>query len=500
MSSAYLPPEPARNQFALTAQATNIPGWRRLRLGQRVYLSHHPHLDVYRVKRGTRSLTLLGLMVDWREPWRAPRQVVEHLLDNAATLEQCLEATEELCGRWVLVYQEGDSLTLFHDASGSRQVCFAGGPEPGELCCASEPGLLARLAGLVPDAEAAVFYRDYAARNPEYWYPGDRLPLDGARVLLPGHMLDLASGQVRRYWPNRQRTALSDAEVAERVALRLEGSLRAACAHYELALGLSAGWDSRVVLAACREVRDRIAVYSARRHDMSRLHPDVVLPLALARRLGLHHHQITQRATASRQILHLLQQHTLQPHAFFAPAMEAEQRYFQCRRVAILGNVSEVAKRPGGGWLARLNERVEHLSLTGRTISSGELADIVGMGRSGFVTRAFDDWLAGVGDDCGYKLSDLFYLEQGCGRRLASVFTEFEFAWRDIFLPFNCRALLTDLLSAPEEGRHGPRYELYRSIIGRLWPEVLSEPVNPPPPAASFARRISKRVARHFSG
>jgi hypothetical protein len=500
MKSDYLPPEPGRNQFALTARATDIPGWCQLRLGERLYLSHHPHLNVHRATRGTRSLTLLGLIVDWRDPLCGPGQVVERLLESATNLADCLRGTEELCGRWVLIYQDGDKQVLFHDVSASRQVCFAGGAQGAEFCCASEPGLLARLAGLATDPEAMAFYREYSGRNAEYWYPGDRLPVEHARVLLPGHTLDLSSAQVRRYWPHSQRAVFSDAEVSERVAIRLAGFLRAASEHYDLALGLSAGWDSRVVLAGCRDIRDRVAVYSAQRHDMSRQHPDVALPEALAVRLGLDHHRVTQGAAASPQILSLLRQHTLQPHTFFAPAMEAEHRYFQYRRVAILGNVSEVAKRPGGGWLASMNERVEQLSSRGQTISSDELAEFVGMGRSPFVLQAFDEWLADIGDGCGYKISDLFYLEQGCGRRLASAFTEFEFAWRDIFLPFNCRALLTDLLSAPEEGRCGPRYELYRMIIRRLWPETLGEPVNPPPPPASLARRIGKRVVRHLSG
>jgi acetyltransferase-like isoleucine patch superfamily enzyme len=50
---------------------------------------------------------------------------------------------------------------------------------------------------------------------------------------------------------------------------------------------------------------------------------------------------------------------------------------------------------------------------------------------------------------------------------------------QEVFCPFNCRSLLIDLLSTDRIYRDHDEPKVYREIITRLWPEVLSEPINP---------------------
>jgi hypothetical protein len=78
---------------------------------------------------------------------------------------------------------------------------------------------------------------------------------------------------------------------------------------------------------------------------------------------------------------------------------------------------------------------------------------------------------------------------------------EFDNAWRDVVTPFNCRALLTMLLGVDERSRRAPRYAFFRRMIQRLWPETLSEPVNPARPngfAVRAARRMRRLMVRYF--
>lgn len=53
---------------------------------------------------------------------------------------------------------------------------------------------------------------------------------------------------------------------------------------------------------------------------------------------------------------------------------------------------------------------------------------------------------------------------------------EFDTAWRDILTLYNCGALLVTMLSVDEPLRHEA---LYLRVIERLWPDVLTAPINP---------------------
>ena len=68
-------------------------------------------------------------------------------------------------------------------------------------------------------------------------------------------------------------------------------------------------------------------------------------------------------------------------------------------------------------------------------------------------------------------------------------------AWKEVLFPFNCRRLLIDLLSVSAVDRMPPNYPFYKDLIGHMWPELLSEPINPVP-KISMASRIVNKLKR----
>jgi len=89
----------------------------------------------------------------------------------------------------------------------------------------------------------------------------------------------------------------------------------------------------------------------------------------------------------------------------------------------------------------------------------------------------------------------LFHWEQRIGSYLSAGFLEFELVWRDIFLPYNCRSLICDILACDESKRARGNFELYRDILTRLSPDLLHFPVNPLPRPSALAR-IRNRLRR----
>ena len=251
-----------------------------------------------------------------------------------------------------------------------------------------------------------------------------------------------------------------------------------------MALGLTAGWDSRTVLAASREIQSELVAYSSRQPSMKADDADLVVPTKIARALNLKHELIEPPDSADEDLNALLKQHTWRPHPRFAAGMQAEYERFELAKVAMLGVGGEFSKAP-----------YRHM-VTDEFSPSGEsLAGLVGMSTEKFAIEAFDEWLAGLPTEYEYNVFDLFHWEQRIGSYLSAGFLEFELVWRDIFLPYNCRSLICDILACDESKRARGKFELYRDILTRLSPDLLHFPVNPVPRPSALAR-VRNRLRR----
>ena len=477
------PGPPRRSQFLLGPHYLKSESWWRFDLGPSLKLSVQADLEVQQAEGETCRLTLLGFMLNWLQPESSNSDVLNNLAAVSTSLDNCIKETFDLGGRWILIYQDNKEAGIFHDAGGLRQICYAKAAGE-ELWCASQPDLLAEAAALHPDSIALEFIDAMAERNPEYWWPGNRLPFQNAKILLPNHYLNLDDGRCQRYWPVTVQEHLPMDEVCRRAGDKLKGVIRAAANRFDLALGLSAGWDSRLLLAAAREVRDKLEIYTVQTARQGNRHMDVAVPRKLTHRLGLKHTQIVHRERESSRFSEMFNAHTWRPHSRFAAGVEADFEKYRYSRVAVIGNFSEVAKLP------YKMERKQN-----NVLSGNRLAHLIRMGDQAFAAKALDEWLATINVSSGYQTLDLFYWEQRIGRWLAANCIEYDFGWKDVLVPFNIRSLICDLLACDEHYRNPSGPELYVAIIKLLWSDVLSEPINPRE-CPTIWQRLQRRMKR----
>jgi len=143
-----------RRQFVLGPRfPEDRPGWTRLEVAPHLRLGVHPDLPVTHLADGSRSVTLLGYLLDPARPAATDAALLEGLLPGPGRgVRQGPERTAALGGRFALLLRDGDEALLFHDACGLRQVYWA--EADGAAWAASQPGLLARELGLARDPEA----------------------------------------------------------------------------------------------------------------------------------------------------------------------------------------------------------------------------------------------------------------------------------------------------------------------------------------------------------
>jgi hypothetical protein len=441
--------------------------WQQVRVGEALHLIAHPHLPVEQAINASVSATLIGYQLDPHNPQASNKDILNSLISSVARGGDLFEFVYPLGGRWVLLVDDGQGVRLLGDAAGLRQVFYSDMQKTGELWCASQPGHIASALALEMDPEAVNSIAWSQAQSPESWWPGDSSPYREVRRLLPNHYLELQTGSVRRFWPCQRLQRHTPEEAETRLAETLTGMMQSAASRFDLAVAISAGWDSRLVLAASRSIAGNLTFYTGKRPDMEWTHRDVQVPARLLAKLGLRHDIIEHGTEVTPEFAEAFSNNAPFTHSCRMAPLQSELNYYGRHKVGVTGNVSEVV---------RCNYR--RPSKAGQEVTAEYLMTVTGI-KHPFAERHFKSWLAEAGDPLGYHILDLFHWEQRSGSWFASNTLEFDLTWQDIFIPLNCRQLLADMLAVDEKFRRRPDYQLYRQLMVKLWPEVLSEPINP---------------------
>lgn len=458
-----------RRQYILSPRPLDqFPSWRRVALGAGLHLTVHPDLEISRATRGGRSLTLLGFAVDPARPAADDAGVLAALLDCVEGGGDLFDATDRLGGRWVLIVEDGAHAILFADAAGQRQVAWTE-RAPGEVWSASQPGLLAEVLALPVDPGAEAFLRSFVPGRHTgiAWLPGDATLHAGVRALLPNHYLDLRSARATRCWPRADLPATGRRAALAESAATLHALMDAVARRRQLMPAVTAGWDSRLVLAASRRSAERTFYFSTLSADKPEGSLDIAVPARLLARLGLEHELLDARDEVDEGMA-----------AIFRRNVRPAYQPYDAVAQAVLDGTPEAGVIVSGdaGEIPRLTD------LSGRW-DKGEVTahDLAALGRlpaHEFALGALDRWLADArAGRRNVPLSALFAWEQEAGRQQVSLVSQLDIA-RDTFAPCNCRSLLATLLGVPARERRAPTYYLFRSLIGRLWPDALREPIN----------------------
>jgi hypothetical protein len=460
------------NQFILGPSfAERLTGWQRLEVAGRLKLTAHPALACTKAADGAREVVLIGHILDPHNVDETNDDIVRGLLRCFTSREALIKATERLGGRWLLIASSPGDSFLFHDAMGLRQAFYSELSDTGSLWVVSQPGLAAEVMSLTPDS-LALDYMDSQTfrRTSEHRFPGTASTFKEIQHLLPNHWLDLQSGKSQRYWPASPLIRLMPNEAIDRLLLLLSEQIGAAANRFDLALSLTAGLDSRLVLAAARTVVDRLSIVTIRQGRMPDGHADIAIPARLLKRLGLSHEIVRASSSMTPEFSLQFKENVYLAHDHYGHDAEAILQRFSRTKAALTGSAAEVGRTPFRGKLPL----ADYVKFTPELLAWLEYGST-----HPFLVAHFREWLADAGQQKFVKLLDLFEWEQDYGNWLAMTQLEFDVAWREIFTPYNCREVLATMLAVDERYRKPPDFLLFRSAIQKAWPELLIEPINP---------------------
>ena len=472
-----------------------LVSWPRLELQNGLMVQHHPLLSGLQKKQGDRSVTLLGFALAAARPAWTHADILAHLLDSAESLDDLFAETELLSGRWVLVYENPGRSVLLHDAAGLRTVVHTL-PKSGETWCASQTSLLANQLNLTPEARAVDFWDVLGRKIPTHIraWPGAGTAFAELRALLPNHYLDLRSREAVRYFPNARLEPIGKDEAVELIVAQLRASVAAVHRDHSVFQQITAGLDSRTMLAASREFRDTTTYFTCLwptlEPGMTERHPDIAVPRSLLAELGLRHTRYDCPSELSEPGFAIAYERadTL-PIRELGPPAHALAQVLPGDAMVINNNLGEL----GRCYL--------HPVAYPASVSLSTLCNMhwTGMQDHPYLIAHLGAWMEEANAACGrlgYRMLDLFHWEMKAGRRVSRGLLHLDLA-HDTFSPFNCRWLQRHYLAVPEMFRRpATGLALQHEVIRAMWPETLARAINPRKPG-DRVRRVLRRARRH---
>lgn len=448
-------------QFLLTT-ATSFPysNWNKFSLSDYT-LYTHPNLLVTYQKRDERELYLIGYAFDYGKPACTNEEIVNSILDIGSDIEEVIKQSDNYTGQFIILYKEGSELFLFNDACAQREVYYT----HDFAAIGSQPALIEKVGEIeaYAEGEEAEFYHSSLFQKKRLFIGAETHKKNVAH-LRPNHLLNFSKQKQLRFFPYKAVERKPLEKVANEVAGMLRGYLRAIAMRYQIALPVTAGYDSRVLFGASLGVDCRYFVF--KHNKLNESHPDIYIPKKLLSAYGKELEVITYKKELDPELLKIHQQSI----DFYRPANSAitfngYKEYFK-DYIVLNGNLSEIAR----GFYGKFGK-----------IEGDDLAFFNGVESFPYARKVYQNWLLDnkvIFQKNGYPLLDMFYWEEKMGNWAAKGKTE-ALLGTEFFSPFNSRKMMVLLLSVDSKYRDFHRNKLFNQILLNLSPDLLKVPINP---------------------
>lgn len=474
-----IPEEMFAGQFILCHQHKSVPdGWtihkhRNYCLGVQYRL---PVIDL---------LAANGAFVGWLLGW--PISAEGRLLSNgeSAVLVSRMDASAdefeaelyEFGGRFVAIcFLEGAS-RLYLDPCGSLAAVYSRAHE-----------IVASTSTLIPECEKTQENQEligaFGLPEKNSWFPFGLTSRFGVERLVPNHYLELNNWQTVRHWPKNDLMADSDVEdTAATVSKVLKRHIGAVADEYTPYASLTAGRDSRMLLACSREHLDRIEYFTLA-GPLKAWRDDTEVASRIASRFGLSHKTLPSRDPTAEE---LAQWSRITGHC-----LGGWDRRFALALWALRGDAPLLSGQAGDVvrgyyWRGRYGERDR--------IGPAEIVKELRLPVVRETERRAAQWLETLPISNAIIAMDLLYVEQRLGcwagpREYGVPCIPF------LLYPFCHRRIIEALVRLPKAAKANKMVE--ERLIRREWPDLLALPFNTPTGVRGLFQRIQDAAGRRW--
>ncbi|WP_026972823.1 hypothetical protein [Aliagarivorans marinus] len=429
-----------QGQYIAGREASPIEGWKHACFGD-ISFSFHPDLPYIEVfKNGS----LCGVVLGWLITPSGERIETVTIAHN----EDIVNTIFTYGGRWVLVTEEH----VYPDPTASQPIVYS---------CSSR--VFASSTELIQAPYDDELVDSINVVRGDNWYPFGLTPKLGVKRLLPNHKLNLSD------FSEERTTITNTPENIDDVVSNSISTVQSFAEFFKeqgLFVGLTAGIDSRVLLAGLRgKLSLNVEFWTAKSVALANI-IDITTAKALAKRFNLTHKVVFPVHTEQRHIDNWLKR---------TGYVRAGAKMLNHRMEETAGGV-----KPFGhsviGELARGDYWRKRDDLN--TLITPELIiKRMNLPHSPRLQSEAQKWLDGLPQLTPFQLLDLLYLEQriGCWASPANVASKRPAP--TLFL-LNRKDVIDGILGMSVEEKRSSA--LHFKIMKRAWPELMEIPINKP--------------------
>lgn len=421
------------------------------------------NLSISKIKQDFIEIILLGFILDPFNPILSDNEILKHISTKVNSTVQFINELQKYSGRFVLLFKTNNSIIAINDSCGLRQIYY-GNDKP--FAMSSSPELILSALGYNFQIEKNIenlFANINFLKNEFPWY-GDTWYDSRVKKVLPNHYLDIDELTARRidYYYDGPETYNDIINYAKSI---FSGSIQAIHHRYKIILQpITAGWDSRILLAASRELTKKTNYYLFVNPELKST--DSIVATNLAKKLDIKF-QLIPTKPLTKEFIEIFSKKYAVPRILYKTANI--QWHFENSQ-----DLDAININGNGAGIVRCT-----YSARNRKGTISELTRITKFG--GFFKDDLLKWMAeskNFSETSGIENLDLFYWEQKMGNWGALYPYEQDIAIEE-FSPFNNKNLLYAIFKIDSSKRKFPDYKFFNELIKQLWPATLTEPINP---------------------
>ena len=449
-----------RNQYLLTDKSiTDQKDTNKIPIGE-FSLYFGKDIEHYTVKKNTIQITLLGYTFHCYNSL-SEQELIENLL--SLNEEELLDEIDLWCGHFVL-FVANKNFKIYNDACASFKVFY--GEQDNSKVIGSDPRIIREFFNFEEDKDPDKlrFYKSEYFRKNNTKIGHDSRFKD-LYQLVSNHCLNIKNNTSERIFPRKKRKVLSQ-EVAGDKLINIFNHLTCLIEKkHTVYSSLTAGYDSRLLMAATKNISNKVNYYTFKLPNQKEDYIDYTLPKKITSDLGLNYSFIYIK-----ELPENIKDNILTSYDF--PKLRPFEQYRDIfprnkkENILLVGFVSEVAKN----YLERV--KVKNGKDVVRAIHSPD---------NKYLENYYQKWLNKNQKNIksyGYEVLDFIHWEQDI-TNFAGQNTFYAHHYVNLFSIFNSREIMKIMLAVRPKLRDGKDTFFFKYLINEMWPELLNYPFNP---------------------
>ena len=450
-----------KNEYILTNKNIKVDtAFNHINIDQ-FNLYHSKDIDTYISKGNNNTNILLGYAIHIYES-HSEQELIDSLRNM--TDEDILNEVDLWCGHFMLIVKN-KGLKLYTDACSSFKVFY--GKSDNDNIIGSDPSIIRKFSKFNIDnnKEKYIFYNsEYFKKNPTKI--GHDTRFNGLYQLVSNHFLDVEKNQSERIFPREKRKELTQKEAIEILSKIFKHIIKILNERYIIYTSLTAGYDSRLLMSATKEISQNITYYTFQRINSKKNLTDYKIPQSITKDLSLKYSFIKPNNITRIEKEGIKKAYDLPKMNPFIQYKNIFPKDKKKMNILLVGFFSEVAKN----YLERVMVR-----------NGKDVVRAIHFPDNKYLERYYQEWLdknQSLIKSYNYKILDFIHWEQDI-TNFAGQNTHYSRHHVKLFSVFNSREILKIMLSVDPKYRDAKDPVFFRELIKKMWPNLLKYPFNP---------------------